>query len=70
MSLTNRALINRASYLRKKVNNKFFTFTLDYEMFEELREVAKSDNTSIAETIRLYVAWGLENHSIEERRRR
>lgn len=46
--------------------HKYYTIRLEYEMFVELQKAAAKDKTNVAELIRTFIEWGLENRFEEK----
>lgn len=48
-------------YARMKLNNVHYNLVMPIEMNQELHAVAVRGSTTVAELIRTYIEWGLEN---------
>jgi hypothetical protein len=51
----------RRAYRQAKARWHYQIVRLDHEDAEALRALAKRDRTTVAELIRTFVTWGLEN---------
>jgi len=51
----------REHYHRIKQDTKFYTIRFPHDDYEALRNMAARDRTSVAELIRTFITWGLEN---------
>jgi hypothetical protein len=48
-------------YVRSKLRWHYQVVRLDHDDVEALRVIAKRNGTTVAELIRTFIAWGLEN---------
>jgi len=57
----NQLRLQREHYQRIKPDTKFYTIRFPQEDYEELQLMAELKGTSVAELIRTFIIWGLEN---------
>lgn len=60
---------NKRNYRRMLRHSYFFTFVIPHDMDEAIRAAAKAKGIPLAELVRTYIEWGLENDQDRNPRR-